>query len=271
MVINIPILMYHQVSNISYPKFYEYTVTTKAFEAQMRVLKCLGFTTINFNQLWEHRNGRADLPRKPVIITFDDVLADAIGNAIPLLEASGFTAVFYVPTNFVGIKSSWMLPDVNIDFQIVDWSTLENIHSKGFEIGSHTMNHPLLDRISENECRMELEGSRKTLEDTLGHEIRHLAYPFGAHNEIVKELAYKAGYHTACTTEPYISQTDDDFLALPRLNMGMGDSLMDFIIKLHTAKTPIRDMENYLWILRSKLPKPIGQFVRKYLPKKNPN
>jgi peptidoglycan/xylan/chitin deacetylase (PgdA/CDA1 family) len=237
----------------------------------MKTLKLLGFVPITFDQLLKYQEGGTDLPRKPVIITFDDVLSDAVDNAVPILESSGFKAVFYVPTNFVGIKSSWMLPEVNVEFQLIDWATVRSLDSRSFEIGSHTMNHPWLNRVSHSECQCELEGSRKKLEDFLGHEIRHLAYPFGAYDESVKKIACLTGYRTGCTTDPYIARIGNDLFSLPRLNMGMADSLPDFIIKLETAKTPIRKLETYLWVLRGKIPKPIRQFIKKCLPNKNQN
>lgn len=265
MKLKIPILMYHQISRQPHPNFFEYTVTPKAFEDQMKTLRLLGFVPITFNQLLDSKEGRADLPRKPVMITFDDVLTDAIDNAVPILEGSGFKAVFYVPTNYVGVNSSWMLPEVNVEFPIVDWSIVRSLDSSGYEIGSHTMNHPFLNRISRNECHRELEGSRMKLEDFLGHEVRHLAYPFGAHDDSVKESARRTGYYTACTTEPFIAKIGDDLFSLPRLNMGMEDSLPDFIVKIHTAKTPISEFRIITWRLRNKIPKRMRHFIKKLL------
>lgn len=250
--------MYHQVSEKPHPNFLEYTVTPKAFESQMNALKTLGFAAITFNQLVDYKERKAKLPRKPVIITFDDGLTEAVENSVPILENAGFSAVFYMPTNFLGIKSSWMIPEINAEFQIVDWPAVRDLDSRGFEIGSHTMNHPWLDRIPPDQCYKELEGSRKRLEDFLGHEVRHIAYPFGAHDERVKIIASETGYHTACTTEPYIAKVDCNMFSLPRLNIGMRESLLDFIIRIHTTKITISD-------LSAKVPKPLRQFIKKYV------
>ena len=253
---NIPILMYHQVSENPHPSFLKYTVTPKMFESQMKVLKMLGFKTITFDQLTAYREGRGKLPRKPVIVTFDDGLTESIEHSVPVLENMGFTAVYYMPTNYMGIKSSWMVPEINAEFQIVDWPTVRELDSRGFEIGAHTMNHPWLNRITPEECYKELEGSRKRLEDFLGHEVRHIAYPFGAHNETVKIIAAETGYYTACTTEPYIANMSDNMFSLPRLNIGMEETLLDFLIRIHTTKfTP---QEIY-----ARVPGPLRRFVKK--------
>jgi peptidoglycan/xylan/chitin deacetylase (PgdA/CDA1 family) len=258
MNLNIPILMYHQVSENPHPSFLEYTVTPKAFESQMKALKMLGFKTITFDQLTANREGKGKLPRKPVIVTFDDGLTEAIEHSVPILENLGFAAVYYMPTNYMGIKSSWMVPEIDAEFPIVDWSTVRDLDSRGFEIGSHTMSHPWLNRITPEECYKELEGSRKKLEDFLGHEVRHIAYPFGAHNEQVKIIAGETGYYTACTTERFIANTDCNMFSLPRLNIGMQESLLDFILQIHTTKITTHD-------LRAKVPGPLRRFVKRYL------
>lgn len=258
MNLNIPILMYHQVSPNPHPSFLEYTVTPKAFESQMKILKMLGFKTISLDQLTAYREGRGKLPRKPVVITFDDGLTESIEHSIPVLERLGFTAVYYMPTNYVGIKSGWMVPEINAEFQIVDWPVVRDLDARGFEIGSHTMNHPWLNRIPPGDCYKELEGSRKRLEDFLGREVRHIAYPFGAHNETVKIIAGETGYHTACTTEPYIANMNDNVFSLPRLNIGMNESLLDFLILIHTTKFTSEDI--YV-----RVPGPLRRFVKKYV------
>lgn len=256
--LNIPILMYHQISENPHPNFLEYTVTPKAFESQMKALKMLGFRTISFDQLMAHREGKGKLPRRPIIVTFDDGLTESIEHSVPVLEKLGFTAVYYMPTNYMGIKSGWMVPEIDAEFQIVDWPTVRDLDSRGFEIGSHTMNHPWLNRIPPEQCHEELEGSRKRLEDFLGHEVRHIAYPFGAHNEQVKAIASETGYYTACTTEPFIAGADSNMFSLPRLNIGMQESLLDFLLRVHTTKITPHDF-------RAKVPGPLRRFVKKYL------
>ncbi len=268
MSISIPILMYHQVSTVTHPNFREYTVTTEMFTSQMRILKRLGFNPITFNQLYSYKKGTGTLPRKPIIITFDDVLVDAVECAVPILEEFGFKAVFYVPTDFVGRKSSWMIPDVDVEFPVVSWKEIRDLASKGFEIGSHSMTHPHLDKISSENCYRELEGSRKKLEQELGIEIRHMAYPFGEFDESVRELANNAGYYTACAGESYIANSNTHLLSLPRQNVGMSDNMAEFVLKIHFGYT-ITDVRKMITSrtenLKRHIPKPVRQVLKKLL------
>jgi peptidoglycan/xylan/chitin deacetylase (PgdA/CDA1 family) len=265
MNLNIPILMYHQISHEPHPNFLEYTVTPKAFEAQMKALKFLGFVPITFSKLLEYKNGSAKPPSKPVIITFDDGLQDAIDNAVPILESAGFTAVFYIPTDYTGRKSSWMIPEVNVEFQVIDWTTVTMLDSMGFEVGSHSITHPRLSKIASVDCLGELSGSRRKLEEILGHEIRHIAYPFGDYNESVKMLVHEAGYYTACTTEEGFADLDNDMFAMPRFNMGVGVRMLNFLCKINTADSPIGIMAKQMLIVQSKVPRSVKKIVKRIL------
>jgi len=266
----IPILMYHQVSHHPHPNYREYTVTDKAFAAQMRILKTLGFKPISFNQLVDYKNGVAKLPSRPVIITFDDGMQDAIDNAIPILKKLGFAAVFYIPTEYVGKKSSWMLSEVNVEFQVIDWTTVKSLDSMGFEVGAHSMSHPHLDKISSDDCYRELSGSRHKLEEVLGHAVRHMAYPFGDYNERLKTLVYESGYDTACTTEEAIASLDSDMLTFPRLNMGMDAELLNFLCKINSADSPIGIIARRMQAVRYNMPKPIKQIIKKLIYRHKP-
>ena len=267
MSVKIPILMYHQISNDIHPEFRKYTATVKAFREQMKILKMLGYETITFDQLLDCREGKAKLPRKPIIITFDDAIEDAINNSVPILENFGFKAIYYVTTGYVGARD-WMMPEVNLAFQIADWPKIKSLDSLGFEVGSHSVTHPHLNEVPADECLREMMGARQTLEDILGHEIRHMAYPHGAFNKSVRDLAHESGYYTATTCEPTFAKLSDDFLSLPRFNIGMEDTLLDFISKLYIAKSPTVILEFYDSVLRKKIPAPVRKIIRKYILKR---
>lgn len=257
--------MYHQVSRESHPNFAEYTVTTNAFSDQMKALKYLGFEPISLNRLLDCREGNAALPSKPVIITFDDALVDALDNAVPILENMGFPAVFYVTTDYVGRMSDWMIPEVDVEFEVAGWERIRALDSKKFEVGAHSMTHPHMNTISAENCLKEMEGSRKVLEDRLGREIRHMAYPHGAYNQTVRDLAYESGYYTATTCEPALAALSDDMLGLPRLNVGMEDSLVAFVTKLYIAKSPKTILYSNIEALKREIPSPVRKFIKKYL------
>jgi peptidoglycan/xylan/chitin deacetylase (PgdA/CDA1 family) len=203
------------------------------FKTHMKILEQLRFTPINLTQLEDYRNGISFLPKKPVLITFDDCYQECIDHAVPILEEKGFTAVFYMPTDYAGTDSHWLMPELGFEFPIINWETVRRLDLSGFQIGSHSMSHPRLAQISPKDCFNELDSSRKILEDKLGHEIVHLAYPYGSFDENVRALAAETGYRTACTTEERFSRPEDDPLLLPRIDIFGYYNIFDFVLKLH--------------------------------------
>jgi peptidoglycan/xylan/chitin deacetylase (PgdA/CDA1 family) len=194
-----------------------------------------GYTPITLDSLVAGREGAGALPRRPVVITFDDGYQDCIDYAVPILRKFGFTATFYMIAGLAGQSTPWLKAERNIEFPLMDWATARRVYQAGFQIGSHAMTHPHLDALAPEDCRAELQTSRRLLEEHLDTEIRHLAYPFGAYDEKVRATAAQAGYRTACSVKIGLSKPDDDLLGLHRVPVTGQDSLSDFICRLVTA------------------------------------
>jgi peptidoglycan-N-acetylglucosamine deacetylase len=73
------------------------------------------------------------------------------------------------------------------------------IIDKDHEIGAHTLNHPVLTEIPKDTAFEEIVGSKKYLEEILGHPVKMFCYPFGKYNNEVKDQVKKAGYIAART------------------------------------------------------------------------
>jgi peptidoglycan/xylan/chitin deacetylase (PgdA/CDA1 family) len=94
------------------------------------------------------------------------------------------------------------------------------LHHDGMTIGAHTVNHPILNRISEEEARSEIALGRKRLEEIIGAPVRLFAYPNGkpaedyglSHVRLVREL----GFDGAVTTAWGTARHDADPFQLPR-------------------------------------------------------
>ena len=234
---DVPILMYHQVAPEGPDAFRKYFVTPKVFRSQMAWLRRTGYVPITLDALRDARAGRGSLPARPVIITFDDGFQACIDHAVPILEDEGFTAVFYLVAGLMGKMSSWLIAERGCAFPLVDWRTARQLQAAGFQCGAHTMSHPRLTTLSPDACLDELLETRHRMEDRLSSPIRHLAYPFGDYDAHVRTLAEEAGYETACSVRIGLSRPDDDMLALHRVPVNGGESLLDFMSRLKTADT----------------------------------
>jgi peptidoglycan/xylan/chitin deacetylase (PgdA/CDA1 family) len=97
------------------------------------------------------------------------------------------------------------------------------------EIGSHTVSHPHLPRLTDAELQRELRESRERIADELARPCRYLAYPFGNEDARVRSAAAAAGYDAAFAL-PGREDRIDRF-ALPRVGVYRRDSPMRFRLK----------------------------------------
>jgi peptidoglycan/xylan/chitin deacetylase (PgdA/CDA1 family) len=206
------------------------------FAAQMRWLKLAGYVPISFDRLLDARAGRAALPARAVIITFDDGFQDCVDYAVPILDQHGFTAMFYLVAGLAGARSEW-LSARGLLYQLLDWPTARRLQAAGFTCASHTLTHPHLAALSPAACRAELSESRARLEHQLGRAIRDLAYPFGSFDARVRAIAAETGYRTACTTTIGRAHAEDDLLTLHRIPVNGHESLLDIVSRLYTSRT----------------------------------
>ena len=229
--------MYHEVTATPHPNFAKYSVTPRAFAAQMRWLSSANYSTISLPTLIAHRTTGAPIPRRPIVITFDDGFLDCARHAAPVLTSHGFSATFFLVAGLTGGPSTWLRTERGMALPLMSWDDARELEQAGHRCESHSMTHPRLASLSAEACREELARSRGVIERELQHDVRCLAYPFGAYNEQVREIAAECGYEAACTVEQGLSMNDDHPLALKRVPVLGGDSLFDFISRLSTAHT----------------------------------
>lgn len=233
----VPILMYHEISETPHRNFAKYSVTPRAFAAQMRWLASAHYSTISVQTVIAHRTSGAAIPRRPIVITFDDGFLDCARHAGPILASHGFCATFFLVAGLMGGPSSWLRVERDIELPLMSWDDARELEQAGNHCESHTVTHPRLAELSADACWEELGRSRAMIEQELQHDVRCLAYPFGSYNEQVREIAAACGYEAACTVEQGLSTNGDHPLALKRVPVLGGDSLFDFISRLSTAYT----------------------------------
>lgn len=193
--VDVPILMYHRIDRTD-PSLPEVTrsltVTPEDFARQMRWLADAGYTAISTRQLFAALYGDATLPRRPVLLTFDDGYRDVLRYAAPILKRYRFHAVAFVITDRIS----------GPDTSFLTWGQLRRLERAGFEIGSHSRSHPDLRALSDSALADQLVGSRRALEERLRHPVQALAYPAGRYDGRVIAAARGAGYVLAVTTRP---------------------------------------------------------------------
>jgi peptidoglycan/xylan/chitin deacetylase (PgdA/CDA1 family) len=160
--------------------------------------------------------GRAGLPSRPVILTFDDGYEDFYTTALPVLTSHDFKAVSYVVSGFIG-RGGYMSASQIREADRVD-----------IEIGSHTVDHADLTRQSFDGLRYQVMGSKRALEELLGHPVLSFCYPSGKFSPNVVSVVQEAGYSDATTTKYGFVRAMDGRFLWGRLRVSGGESLADF-------------------------------------------
>ena len=168
-------------------------------------------------------------------VTFDDAYR-SVATAIPVLERLGvYSTVFACPAyadegrplDVAELAAEAAAhPD---ELATMDWGELRRLAERGVEIGSHTLLHAHLTRLSDYELNRELRESRARVEAELGKPCRFLAYPYGEEDARVRAAARKAGYDAAFALRA--PRAPADHFAVPRIGVYRRDARFRFAAK----------------------------------------
>ena len=232
----VPILMCHEVSARPDPRYRKYTLTPAELDERLDWLRARGYHSVDMDHVFGAWRGERELPARPVAITFDDGGRDCLAHAVPALAQRGYTATFFIVAGVVGGEMRWLHAQLGVELHAAAWPALRAAELAGMHCEAHSVTHPRLATLAPEECRIELALGRAMMEEELGHEVRHLAYPFGSHSVETISLARETGYLTACTTQEALAGPAHGLLALPRVPVLGTETLDEFAHRVRTAQ-----------------------------------
>jgi peptidoglycan/xylan/chitin deacetylase (PgdA/CDA1 family) len=202
--IDLPILVYHHV--VPGRSASVLFVPPEIFEQQLGYLHDNGYHSVSFTELADCLEYGAPLPERPVILSFDDGWENQFQYAFPLLQKYGFSATFFVVTNYLDHQN----------FMTTD--QLKTMIAAGMTIGSHSRSHPPLPSLGTGpRLKDEIAGSKAWLESQLGVAVDTFAYPYGAYTAADAAAVKTTGYRTARTVDSGTHATLDNLETLPAL------------------------------------------------------
>jgi peptidoglycan/xylan/chitin deacetylase (PgdA/CDA1 family) len=239
-----PVLTYHRIADPEQGVEPTLTVSAEDFHEQLNWIKHHGYTSITASHLSEALAGRATMPPRPVLLTFDDGYRDLCDFAFPALAASGLSATVFVVTGELGQFSSWdkafgwnPLPLMSSE-QIRQWS------GRGIDFGAHSRTHRDLTRIPPEDLVSELEGSALDLSQILDKKVSSFAYPHGRQNAIVRSLAERY-FSLAFSCEEGLNTTGIDQMRIRRTMVRPRDSMHAFSHRITKGVSPVYDLRNW--------------------------
>lgn len=225
---DIPVLMYHHLLRDEENPFKDNgsVLPVETFQEQMGLLYEKGYHTIGLKELEGFVRGEIELPKRSVLITFDDGYKSNYEYAYPILKQYDFKAVIF-------LISDWNTDEIVSfnagELQYLSWSEIENSRDV-FEYASHTHDLHKLDENGQghlvtrplDEIRYDLKTSMEILDTAC------LAYPYGHYNEETLKILEELGYRMAFTIEPGRVKPGDSLLELKRYPIFPYTSLRNF-------------------------------------------
>lgn len=202
--VKIPILMYHSISDDDPNN--NLLVPPSMFEEQMAWLEANEFTAMDLDEALDAME-TGKVPKRPVVITFDDGYSDNYTSAFPSLKNHGLKATFFVITD--GVDDGYYMSS----------EMLKEMQSNGMSIQNHTANHLELDKLSREDAYDTIKRGQDFLRNNIGSDANYLCYPVGKYNSETIEIEKELGIKAATTTQGGISSIDDGLYQLKRVRI----------------------------------------------------
>lgn len=221
--VTLPVVMYHGVCETEAGAG-EYTVSAGQLEADLAALTRAGYTPVRLAQVMDYALEGGPLPRKPVLLVFDDGEAGFARQALPVLEEFGAPAVVSV----IGDGAAGAQGEAG---EYMTWAELAALQSTGLvELQSHsaslhTYARPGVRRLageSREDYAAMLLADLQRMQAMAGEAgvtlLPAFAYPYGALDDDAEAVLRQAGVRVTMTSE----ETANRLTRSPECLFGLG-------------------------------------------------
>jgi peptidoglycan/xylan/chitin deacetylase (PgdA/CDA1 family) len=192
------------------------------FAAQVRALHAAGYTAVTLQRVYDAWHGRATLPRRPVVLSFDDGYASQPRVALPVLRRLRWPGV-------LNLALDW-IDDLGGD------AAVRRLIDAGWQIDGHSRTHPDLTRVGAEQLADETAGARAELRRRFGVAASFFAYPYGRYDARVAAAVQQAGYLAATTVRRGLADRANPY-ALARVQVGNGTSAQRLLARLRELRS----------------------------------
>ncbi len=276
----LPVLCYHRVlpDLAEDPDEPLYTVSPRQFASQLAWLAREGYQGLTLAEFGDFARGRRALPKRAVLITFDDGYADNYHVAWPLARQYGLPLNLFLTTGFIGAdgllfldKQGYRLaaagrlpPDVPARWQRharefpqlwrpLTWEEAAEMQAAGVGLGFHGHSHRDLGRLSPAEVAADLTAGLALMERHLGLRPESFAPPYGGYGSLPwTSLGDLGGWGIEFVFTTIFSRARLPLrgLLVPRLEILQQDDLAAFRQKLAGAYDWLGQVQRLAWLWR---------------------
>lgn len=200
-----------------------WAVSPIVFETEMQWLVEQGYKGISLREFYQNID-----QDKVVVLTFDDGYKDFFSAVMPILNALNFSATVFILAGLIGSFGRWREKELQSSV-LLDWDEIYGAIDAGHEIGSHGLCHPEYLRLSKEELKQEIAGSKKIIEENIKTPVVSFSYPYNIYNKQIVCIVKEAGYKYAVNGK----HCEDDFkigrFQLCRNSINSKSSVQEFI------------------------------------------
>ena len=230
------VLAYHAITDlVDAESLKPYRIPEATFRRQIATLRYLGFHFITPEEFAQFLSGRATLPRKAVLLTFDDCYCDLLDVA-PFFQAEGIAAIAFAVSGQLGGTNKWDEVPGAPRLRLLDALDLQTLQSMGIEIGAHSRTHRSLRGLDADELSAEISGSMSDLEATGLRRPRFFSPPYGQYDAEAQLSVRGSGAIAAFTTAAGIVSSNTDPMCVPRIEILRSDVGLKFVFKVLFAR-----------------------------------
>jgi peptidoglycan/xylan/chitin deacetylase (PgdA/CDA1 family) len=200
----------------------ELFVSPEGLADQLAWLERHGFHAVTLRAVWDSWHGGPALPRRPIVISFDDGYRSAATTARPLLAQHGWVGVLNLTVDHVHEDG-------------IPLGAVSRLIRAGWEIDAHSISHPDLTRLDGVQLDREVSGSRAALRRMFGVPVDFFCYPSGRYDDAVVSAVRRAGYLGATTTEDGLARLSEPF-SLNRIRVNRSDGVSGFAEKMSVVR-----------------------------------
>jgi len=218
--------MYHVIHSApASSRFPSLHVPPREFSAQMHALARKGYRGVTLAHVHAHWRRGVPLPRKPVVVSFDDGYRSQYATALPVLRALRWPGVLNLQLELAPSEGG------------ITESQVRAMIAAGWEVDAHTVSHPDLTTLDDAALRREVAGSRRIIQRRYRVPADFFCYPAGRFDRRVVAVVRSAGFKGATTTEPGMAGPGSDPFELPRVRVDGGDGVAGLERKLDAARS----------------------------------
>lgn len=164
-----------------------------SFRSQMKLLHDEGYVSVSLKDLYDWKQGKKKLPKKSVVITFDDGFYSTIKFAQPVLKTYGFKGSVFVIGSLIDNHRKDYHPKLRQHASLKD---MEDERILSYYAHSYDLHHKKQGKFKVNTVSKE-----QLIKDTENiaslTSIEYYAYPYGKSNSTIQEVLRQKGVKLA--------------------------------------------------------------------------